>query len=226
MKKWIKWLIALLVIVIIVGGGFFLLNKGGESTSVEQEKTVTTKVKQGELKIKATGTGAIMPENQQMPDYDKLVLQAQMDELDIPNIKKDQEVDISVTALPGKTYKGKVTEIAEQGQVQNGVSTFAVTISIDDTTDLKAGMTADASILVGEKQDALYVPIEAVQKDDDNNYYVMVPAKDKKGKQTKKKVTVETGLHNEDNIEITKGLEKGDKVVLPSQKSSTTPEGF
>lgn len=75
-----------------------------------------------------------------------------MDELDIPNIKKDQEVKVTVTALPDKTYTGKVKEIAEQGQVQNGVSSFSVIISLDKTDDLKAGMTADASILVNEKK--------------------------------------------------------------------------
>lgn len=71
---------------------------------------------------------------------------------------------ISVTAVPDKTYTGQVKEIAEQGTVMNGVSSFLVTISIDDIANLKSGMTADASILVNEKANALYVPIEAVQK--------------------------------------------------------------
>ncbi|MBA5745340.1 HlyD family secretion protein, partial [Escherichia coli] len=72
-----------------------------------------------------------------------------------------------------------------QGQVQNGVSSFSVIISLDKTDDLKAGMTADASILVNEKKDALYVPIEAVQKDSDDKYYVLVPEEKDNGK-TKK----------------------------------------
>ncbi|EUJ27216.1 hypothetical protein LMUR_10257 [Listeria grayi FSL F6-1183] len=168
------------------------------------------------MKINATGTGAISPENQQLPDYDKLQLVAQMDELDIPDIKKDQKVKISVAAIPNKTYTGKVKEIAKQGQVQNGVSSFKVTISLDKKDKLKAGMTADASILVHENKHAIYVPIEAVQKNDDDRYYVYVPKKNKDGKTKQVKKFVETGLHNEDNIEITKGLEKGDTVILPT----------
>lgn len=175
------------------------------------------------MKINATGTGAISPVNTQVPDYDELQLVAQMDELDIPNIKKDQEVKVTVTALPDKTYTGKVKEIAEQGQVQNGVSSFSVIISLDKTDDLKAGMTADASILVNEKKDALYVPIEAVQKDSDDKYYVLVPEEKDNGKTKKVKKFVETGLHNEDNIEITKGVKKGEKVILPTQETSTVP---
>ncbi|WP_088810766.1 MULTISPECIES: efflux RND transporter periplasmic adaptor subunit [Listeria] len=221
-----KWIIAIIVIVVIGGGVIWFLNKGGEKKSADTSDFVTTKVKQGDMKINATGTGAIVPQNKQFPDYDELEFQAQMDELDIPNIKVDQAVTVSVTALPDKTFKGKVKTIADQGQAQNGVSSFPVTISLENTDGLKSGMTADASILVNEKKDALYVPIEAVQKDDDNRYYVMVPKKEKEGRTKKEKQFVETGLHNEDNIEITKGLKKGDTVILPSQKSTTTEGGF
>lgn len=221
MKKWVKWLIVIVIIAVVAAGAVFLLSKN--SGSVTQEKLVTAKVKQGDMKINATGTGAISPQNTQVPDYDELQLVAQMDELDIPNIKKDQEVKITVTALPDKTYTGKVKEIAEQGQVQNGVSSFSVIISLDKTDDLKAGMTADASILVKEKKDALYVPIEAVQKDSDDKYYVLVPEEQENGKTKKVKKFVETGLHNEDNIEITNGVKKDQKVILPIQETSTVP---
>ncbi|AGR07370.1 HlyD family secretion protein [Listeria monocytogenes] len=221
MKKWVKWLIVIVIIAVVAVGAVFLLSKN--SGSVTQEKLVTAKVKQGDMKINATGTGAISPVNTQVPDYDELQLVAQMDELDIPNIKKDQEVKVTVTALPDKTYTGKVKEIAEQGQVQNGVSSFSVIISLDKTDDLKAGMTADASILVNEKKDALYVPIEAVQKDSDDKYYVLVPEEKDNGKTKKVKKFVVTGLHNEDNIEITKGVKKGEKVILPTQETSTVP---
>ncbi|EUJ43548.1 efflux RND transporter periplasmic adaptor subunit [Listeria riparia] len=225
MKKWVKWLIAIVIIVvIIVGAVLFLGNKSGSDTAATKD-LVTTKVKQGDLKINATATGAIVPQDQKAPDYDALELQVQMDELDVPNVKKDQEAKISVTALPDKTFIGKVKEIAEQGTVMNGVSSFLVTISIDDTTDLKSGMTADASILVKEKADALYVPVEAVQKNDDDKYYVLVPKKGKNNTTKEVKQYVTIGLHNEDNMEITKGLEKGDEVILPTKTTSSQP-GF
>lgn len=228
MKKWVKWLIAIVVIVVIAGVIITFLNKDNKDAATNGSKNdgVETKVKQGEMKIDATATGVIAAANKAVPNYDDLELQVQMDELDIPNVKVDQEVTVNVTALPDKTFKGKVKQIAEQGQVQNGVSSFPVIISLDQTDGLKAGMTADASILVQEKANAVYLPIEAVQKDDDNRYYVMLPKKDKNGKVKKEKKVVETGLHNEDNIEITKGLSKGDKVILPSNKSNTQASGF
>ncbi|MBC1406183.1 HlyD family efflux transporter periplasmic adaptor subunit, partial [Listeria welshimeri] len=182
MKKWMKWVITILVIVLIGGGVIWFLNKGDVKQKADTSDFVTTKVKQGDMKINATGTGAIVPQNKQMPNFDELEFQAQMDELDIPNIKVDQAVKVTVTALPDKTFTGKVKTIADQGQAQNGVSTFPVTISLDSTEGLKSGMTADASILVNEKKNALYVPIEAVQKSDDDRYYVMIPKNEKEGR--------------------------------------------
>ncbi|EUJ42900.1 efflux RND transporter periplasmic adaptor subunit [Paenilisteria rocourtiae] len=225
MKKWVKWLIAIVIIAaIVVGAVLFLGSKSGSDTTTKN--LVTTKVKQGDMKINATATGAIVPQNQQAPNYDELELQVQMDELDVPNVKKGQMAKISVTAVPDKTYTGQVKEIAEQGTVMNGVSSFLVTISIDDIANLKSGMTADASILVNEKANALYVPIEAVQKNDEDKYYVLVPKKGKNNTTKEVKQFVTTGLHNEDNMEITKGLEKGDEVILPTKSNSSQQPGF
>ncbi|MBC2173873.1 efflux RND transporter periplasmic adaptor subunit [Listeria booriae] len=226
MKKWVKWLIALVIIAMIGVGGIFFLYFNSVVNTVTTKDLVMTKVKQGNMKINATATGAIVPKNQQAPDYNELQLQVQMDELDVPNVKINQEVKISVTAMPDKKYTGKVKEIAEQGTVLNGVSSFLVTISIDDITDLKAGMTADASIFLNEKAEALYIPIEAIQKNDDGKYYVLVPKKEKNDtvKEVEKYVTA--GLHNEDIIEITKGLGKGDEIILPTKMKLLGQMGF
>ncbi|MBC6301609.1 efflux RND transporter periplasmic adaptor subunit [Listeria booriae] len=226
MKKWVKWLIALVIIAMIGVGGIFFLYFNSVVNTITTKDLVMTKVKQGNMKINATATGAIVPKNQQAPDYNELQLQVQMDELDVPNVKVSQEAKISVNAMPDKKYTGKVKEIAEQGTVLNGVSSFLVTISIDDITDLKAGMTADASIFLNEKAEALYIPIEAIQKNDDGKYYVLVPKKEKNDivKEVEKYVTA--GLHNEDSIEITKGLGKGDEIILPTKMKSLGQIGF
>ncbi|MCH3051732.1 HlyD family secretion protein, partial [Listeria monocytogenes] len=53
MKKWVKWLIVIVIIAVVAVGAVFLLSKN--SGSVTQEKLVTAKVKQGDMKINATG---------------------------------------------------------------------------------------------------------------------------------------------------------------------------
>jgi HlyD family secretion protein len=108
-------------------------------------------------------------------DYDHLQMVVGVDELDIPKVKKDQETTVLVEALPDETFTGKVTEIAEEGTASNGVSSFNVTLALNEVKNLKVGMSAEASILVQQKADALYLPIEAVQSFG-GRYFVMVPS--------------------------------------------------
>ncbi|WP_164472685.1 efflux RND transporter periplasmic adaptor subunit [Cohnella candidum] len=107
-------------------------------------------------------------------DYDHLQMVVGVDELDIDKVKLNQKADVLVEAVPDQTFTGKVTSIAQEGTASNGVSTFDVTVSLDDVGSLKAGMSAEASILTQSKENALYLPIEAVQSFG-GRYFVMVP---------------------------------------------------
>ncbi|MDB4866859.1 MAG: efflux transporter periplasmic adaptor subunit [Cohnella sp.] len=108
-------------------------------------------------------------------DYNHLQMTVGVDELDISKVKPDQKASVLVEALPDQTFTGKVTDIAQEGTASNGVSSFNVTIALDDVQNLKAGMSAEASILTDQKANALYLPIEAVQSFG-NRYFVMVPS--------------------------------------------------
>ncbi|MEN2667698.1 hypothetical protein [Listeria aquatica] len=68
------------------------------ATDANQGDDVTTKVKESTIEVKANGAGTIVPKNQQYPDYDDLELSLQIDEMDIADVKKGQEVTIDVTA--------------------------------------------------------------------------------------------------------------------------------
>ncbi|WP_276357978.1 efflux RND transporter periplasmic adaptor subunit [Cohnella caldifontis] len=108
-------------------------------------------------------------------DFDHLQMVVGIDELDIPQVKLDQEASIVVEALSDQTFTGKVTAIADEGTPSNGVSTFDVTITIDKAENLKAGMSAEAKIVTAKKENTLYLPIEAVQSFG-GQYSVMVPS--------------------------------------------------
>ncbi|MFZ5626708.1 MAG: efflux RND transporter periplasmic adaptor subunit, partial [Bacillota bacterium] len=129
-----------------------------------------------------------------------------VDETDIGKIKIGQKAEITVDAYPERKFAGTVTEIAAQGTVQNKVASFDVTLVMDDTTGLKAGMTANVEILVEDKKDALMLPIEAIIERGDRKF-VRTEAGSLQA--------VETGLYNETMIEIKNGLKEGDRVVLP-----------
>ena len=66
--------------------------------------------------------------------------------------------------LKMKHSNGKVTNVATIGTSTNGVSSFDVTVQITDPKSLKIGMSTEASISIESKENALYVPVEAVYK--------------------------------------------------------------
>ncbi|MED1470942.1 efflux RND transporter periplasmic adaptor subunit [Bacillus salipaludis] len=157
-----------------------------------------------------------------LTNYKNLQTVVQIDELDIPKVKKGQDVSIKVNAFPNQAYTGIVTAIADEGTSTNGVSTFDVTIHISKPSNLKVGMSTEASILTANKKNALYVPVDAVHMIN-NQKYVLVMSGNSQTAGTQQKV-VKTGLANEDDVEITNGLTEGEIIELPelAQSSSST----
>ncbi|MFB9324792.1 efflux RND transporter periplasmic adaptor subunit [Paenibacillus aurantiacus] len=109
-------------------------------------------------------------------DYDNMELVVSVDELDIPQVELGQTAAVAVEALEDETFTGKVTDIAKEGTSSNGVASFDVTITVDKgkSTTIKAGMSAEASITIDKKDDALLLPIDAVQSMGDR-YMVILP---------------------------------------------------
>ncbi|WP_040209617.1 efflux RND transporter periplasmic adaptor subunit [Neobacillus jeddahensis] len=158
-------------------------------------------------------------------NYQSLQTVVQIDELDITKIKEGQAVNLKVNAFPDQTYTGKVKTVANEGTSSNGVSTFDVTIEINKPENLKVGMSAEASILTESKEDALYVPLDAVHTGNGEKY-VIVAGTDNQKTGTKQ-ITVKTGLANEDYVEISEGLSEGETVQLPqlATGSSSSNQG-
>ncbi|MBT9252292.1 MAG: HlyD family efflux transporter periplasmic adaptor subunit [Brockia lithotrophica] len=107
-------------------------------------------------------------------DDQSLQVVIHVDELDVNKIKVGQTAEVTVQAVSQTPLKGDVLAIGDEGEVQNGVATFPVTIHVPAVSGLKIGMTAEAQILVAEKDDALLVPVEAVVRRG-NAAFVYVP---------------------------------------------------
>ncbi len=220
MKKKLFWTLGIIVVIIIVVLIIGVSLSGNNATDLAKENNVTTKVKESTVEVNANGTGTIVPKNEQYPDYSDLELNLQIDEMDIAEVREGQEVTIDVTAFPDQTFKGTVESISEKGTVENNVAVFTVMVTLKDAAKLKAGMTVSASILVNKKEHVLNIPIEAVQKNSAGKYYVLVSKKDKENQTKKVKQVIETGIRNDNIIEVKKGLQKGEEILLPSTSSS------
>jgi HlyD family secretion protein len=134
-------------------------------------------------------------------------LSIQVSELQVANVQAGQPVIVTVPGLPGKTFSGKVTAVNEMGTSQNGLATFGVNISVQATSGLRPGMTADARIVIQTVQNAILVPVEAVIQQ--NNRAEVEVLQD--GRPVAVPVTV--GLVNDQYAQITSGLQVGQTVI-------------
>ncbi len=97
-------------------------------------------------------------------DLSYLTMTLNVDELDISDIAVGQRVSISADAVEGRTYEGVVTKVSVAGTSSGGVTTYPVTIRIDETEGLMPGMNVDATIVLDSAKDALVIPAAALQR--------------------------------------------------------------
>jgi len=102
--------------------------------------------------------------------------EVKVDETDITGVQLGQSADITVDALPGKVFKGHVTEVGDQALLRStGVSTsqsttgteeakdFKVVVTIDDPSpQLRPGLSATAKITTAHKNDVVALPLQAL----------------------------------------------------------------
>jgi len=138
--------------------------------------------------------------------------EADVSEANIASLQVGQTIDYTFDALgPDSHFTGKVLTINPASTVISGVVNYLVKGSIDNVPDLKPGMTANMTILVEQKNDALAVPSTAVINKNDK-YYVRVI--DNSKTRTYHEVQVKTGLQADGGlIEILSGLNGGQEII-------------
>lgn len=172
-------------------------------------------------------------------DMEKVKFNLEIDELDINKVKLGMEVRVTADAIEGKEFIGKVDKIAQEGKSSNGVTTYDVTVVIEDYGELKIGMNVDATLILDQRESVLVIPMDAINKTGEEVYvYVkddsyqdtekknaqpmMTAPKNMSEVKGYKKVPITVGISNKDNIEVTGGLEEGQKVYSVSNSKSLT----
>jgi HlyD family secretion protein len=118
-----------------------------------------------------------------LADMSVITAEVKVDETDIVNVVLGQSADVTVDALPGKVFKGHVTEVGDQALLRTtGVATsqsttgteeakdFKVVVTLDANSgiqsELRPGLSCTAKITTAHKPDTLTIPIQAlVQRD-------------------------------------------------------------
>ena len=149
---------------------------------------------------------------------------------------------ITADALEDKVFSGYVETVSIIGSSSNGVTTYPVTIVIDNPEGLIPGMNVSADIIVEKRENVVRIPASALMRG--NQVAVQLKEGEKApeittpdGKELPnnskmmmnvapdgfKLVKVKVGLSNEDYVEITEGIAEGDVVrITASQAASAT----
>ena len=198
-----------------------------------------------------------------LSDMSVVTAEVKVDETDIVSVKIGQDADVTIDAVPGKIFRGKVTEIGSQAVLRtSGLATTQSTASNQEAKDFKVvvtltnppenvrnGLSATAKIKTAEKKNVLAIPIQALavrtRKDleeaaknakKESGVTLAAPPPPAPGDPKKDEVQgvfvihgkkaifrqVETGITGVTDIEVTKGLQQGDEIVVGSYKALRT----
>jgi len=148
-----------------------------------------------------------------LENSDELTTRVMISKYDIGKIKKEQT---AVITIAGNTYDGVVSQISRVATTDGAEkSKIAVDVDLLQTDDaVFIGIEADAAINTGLKESTLYLPMEAVYNDDLGSYCYSI----ENGAITRKNIT--TGFENAESIEIIKGLNEGDHIILDAVTDS------
>lgn len=200
-----------------------------------------------------------------LSDMSVVTAEVKVDETDIVNVRTGQDADVTIDAVPGKVFKGKVTEIGSQATLRSsGLATTQSTTSTQEAKDFKVvvtlaappdnlrpGLSTTAKIKTAEKKNVVAIPIQALavrtrkdleqaakdaSKNGNSSVTLAAPPPPTPGDPKKEEVQgvfvvngkkavfrpVETGISGVTDIEITKGLQPGDEIVVGSYKALRT----
>jgi HlyD family secretion protein len=149
----------------------------------------------------------------QLPDLSELKATVKINEVDISKIKKGLNVEIRPDAYSGQLYQGEVVSVANLAvnkERNSDIKVFPVEVLITDLNDAKLmpGLTVSCKIIIDEINNVMFVPLEAIFSEMEQDYVFI-----KSGGSFKRR-DVKTSLTNNDYVIIEEGLDEGDEPAL------------
>jgi HlyD family secretion protein len=197
---------------------------------------IARKVDQGQTVAAAMTTPVLFTLAQ---DITKMNINATVSEADIGGIRPGQAVEFTVDAFPDDVFHGVVSQVRKEATNASNVVTYQTVISVDNPEQkLFPGMTADVSIQVAERTNAIKIPNAALRysPSEGTAYEQAPPAKiDRKQRliyvvgsdgAKLKPVVVKVGIADGSDTEILEGLTDGQNVVTSTLSGTSKSSGF
>jgi membrane fusion protein (multidrug efflux system) len=147
-----------------------------------------------------------------LSDFNRVRLQVAVPEVEASLVAVDQPVQLTVEALPVRSFTGKVTRFSYA--LDDASKTMLAEIELPNPNlELRPGMYATVRIGIERKEDALLVPVDAVVMEKSGaSVFVLAEGK-------AKKTRVQTGFNDGSQVEIAKGLGGDEQVILGGKRA-------
>lgn len=141
-------------------------------------------------------------------DMNNLIFKGKVDETEVGQLSVNQPMEISIGALPDLSLDAVIENIAPKGTETNGANTFEIkaAINVPEGRQLRAGYSANASVMLNSARGVLTVPESVIEWAGDKTYvYVLTDSvKEQKFDRTE----VATGISDGINIEVKSGVDR------------------
>jgi HlyD family secretion protein len=151
-----------------------------------------------------------------LADVDKMIFEGKVDESEVGKITENLALEITVGAIENKTFDAVLDYIAPKGVAENGAIQFDIrgTLSKKDTTFIRAGLSANASIILARADNVLTLSEALVQYDPDTKSPFLEIAT---GNQQFEKRTVKLGISDGIKVEVVSGVTEEDQIKVWNQ---------
>ena len=159
-----------------------------------------------------------------LADVEKMIFEGKVDESEVGKIKEDLPLEITVGAIENKVFDATLDYIAPKGVAENGAIQFEIKGTLakkDDDTFIRAGLSANASIILEKAEDVLSIKEALVQYDPKTKTpYVEVAT----GDQEFERRDIEVGVSDGIFVEVKSGITVDDNIKVWNQLKA--PAGF
>lgn len=158
-----------------------------------------------------------------LADVDKMIFEGKVDESEVGKIKEGLPLEITVGALSDKIFNAELDYIAPKGVDENGAIQFEIKGAMKqlDTSNtfIRAGLSANASIILAKAENVLTIKEALVQYDPKTlKPFVEVMVGDQKFERR----DLELGISDGIDVEVKKGLKQDDNIKVWNQLKAPT----
>ncbi len=141
-----------------------------------------------------------------LDDSRKILCDLKIPEVYVAILKKNLKLTATFSAYENKTYKGKIESVASRVDAQTRSILARAKIN-NESLEIIPGSLLEIKILYNEKN-ALSIPDTSIMYEGSKKFIYKIIENN-----IIKKTEIETGIRNQGNLEILKGLVQGDKII-------------